>query len=181
MENVSQPPTTPRDYALLNIVWAAALTALLRATARDAGRDAPSPGELPVLGVATFAITKALSKEKVGVWARAPLVERGEDGERHPRGRGLRYVLGELVTCSRCLGTWGSLGLVGLRVARPREGRIVASVLATSGLNDVMQAGFSAICAKTNQTESSAQAAASTAARVSATAPAGNGAAAPPR
>ena len=179
MENVSQTPTTPRDYALLNVVWAAALTALLRATARDGGRDAPSPGELPVLGVATFAITKALSKEKVGVWARAPLVERGEDGERRPRGRGVRYVLGELVTCSRCLGTWGSLGLVGLRVARPREGRIVASVLATSGLNDVMQAGFSAICAKTNQTESSAQAAASTAARASATA--GNGAAAPPR
>jgi hypothetical protein len=163
MENLSQTPTSPRDYGLLNIVWAGALTALLRATARNGARDAPPPGELPVLGVATFAITKALSKEKVGVWARAPLVERGADGERHPRGRGVHYVLGELVTCSRCLGTWGSLGLVGLRVARPREGRIVASVLATAGLNDIMQAGFSAICAKTNQTESSAQAGASTA------------------
>ena len=177
MENLSQTPASPRDYALLNIVWAGALTALLRATARDGGRHAPSPGELPVLGVATFAVTKALSKEKVGVWARAPLVERDEDGDRHPRGRGVRYVLGELVTCSRCLGTWGSLGLVGLRVARPREGRIVASVLATAGLNDLMQAGFSAICAKSNQTESSAQAAATTARRAAAP----NGSAAAPR
>lgn len=158
MESLSQTPTRARDYALLNIAWAGALTALLRTTARDGGRPAPSPGELPVLGAATFALTKALSKEKVGVWARAPVVERGEDGERHPRGHGLRYVLGELVTCSRCLGTWGSLGLVGLRVARPREGRIVASVLAAAAINDLMQAGFSAICAKSNATGSSAPA-----------------------
>jgi hypothetical protein len=177
MDNLSQTPTRPRDYALLNIVWAGALTVLLRATARGGAKDAPSPAELPVLGVATFAITKALSKEKVGVWARAPLVARGEDGERRPRGHGLRYVLGELVTCSRCLGTWGSLGLVGLRVARPREGRIVASVLATAGLNDLMQAGFSALCAKSDQTESSARVAASTAARATAA----NGVAAPRR
>lgn len=177
MENLSQTPTRARDYAVLNVAWAGALAALLRATARDGGRPAPSPGELPVLGAATFALTKALSKEKVGVWARAPVVERGEDGERHPRGRGLRYVLGELVTCSRCLGTWGSLGLVGLRVARPREGRIVASVLAAAAINDLMQAGFSAICAKSDETESSAQLAASKAGRAGAA----NGGATPAR
>ncbi|MEA2194214.1 MAG: hypothetical protein QOG42_648 [Solirubrobacteraceae bacterium] len=168
MESVSETPTRPHDYAAVNVAWSAILSALLRATAR-AGNEAPTPGELPVLGLATFAVTKALAKEKVGVWARDPLVEEdGGDGDRHPRGRGLRYVLGELVTCPRCLGTWGSLGLVGLRVARPREGRIVAAVLATAAINDVLQSGFTLLCAKANATQSGAQVAESQARRIQA-------------
>jgi hypothetical protein len=156
MEPVSQTPTSPHDYAAVNVVWSGILAALLRAAARG-GNDAPSPAELPVLGLATFAVTKALAKEKVGVWAREPLVdEDDDDGDRRPRGRGLRYVLGELVTCPRCLGTWGSLGLVGLRVARPREGRIVAAVLATAALNDVTHSGFTLLCAKANATQAGA-------------------------
>ena len=58
-----------------------------------------------------------------------------------PKGRGLRYVAGELLTCTRCLGTWSALGLVGLRVARPREARLVAGVLATSAVNDFLADG----------------------------------------
>ena len=155
MDPLPDKPATPRDYAKLNVAWSGLIAALLAATARDR-RDAPPLVELPVLGLATFALSKALSKEKVGVWARAPLVEPTDDGDRQPRGSGVRYVLGELVTCSRCLGAWGSLGLVGLRVARPREGRIVASVLAVAATNDFLQSGFSILCAKANATESPA-------------------------
>jgi len=165
MESVSETPTRPHDYAAVNVVWAGLLTALLRAT-RDGGKDGPSPSELPVLGLATFAVTKALAKEKVGVWAREPLVEDDGAEKRQPRGRGLRYVLGELVTCPRCLGTWGSLGLVGLRVARPREGRIVAGVLATAAINDLLQSGFTLLCAKANATQSGAQVVESQARRI---------------
>lgn len=168
MDNVSQTPTEPHDYAAVNVAWAGLLTALLRATARD-DRTGPGPAELPVYGLATFALTKALAKEKVGVWAREPLVEEDSaDGDRRPRGRGLRYVLGELVTCPRCLGTWGSLGLVGLRVVRPREGRIVAGVLATAAINDILQSGFTLLCAKANATQSGAQVAEHQAHRVQA-------------
>ncbi|MDQ3723203.1 MAG: DUF1360 domain-containing protein [Actinomycetota bacterium] len=149
MDNLAQTPTDAEHYATVNLVWAGLLTALLGATSHDA-KQAPSPGELPVLGLATFALTKALAKEKVGVWAREPLVEDGTNGDRHPRGRGVRYVLGELVTCPRCLGTWGSLGLVGLRVARPRAGRIVAGVLATAAINDILQSSFTLVCKKAN-------------------------------
>jgi hypothetical protein len=63
----------------------------------------------------------------------------------------MRRALGELVTCSRCLGTWSSLGLVGLRVMRPREGRVVSTVLAGAAVNDFLQAGFSALCAEANR------------------------------
>jgi hypothetical protein len=116
---------------------------LLRVT----DNEAPPGRELPVIGLASFAMAKALSKEKIGSWVREPLV----DEDRQPKGRGLRHTLGELVTCSRCVGTWSSLGLVGLRVARPREGRIVTGILAASALNDFLQTGFSAACAKANR------------------------------
>jgi hypothetical protein len=109
--------------------------------------DAPPTSELPVYGMAAFALSKALAKEKVGSWARAPVVD---ESAGRPKGSRLRYAAGELITCTRCLGTWSALGLVGLRVARPREGRIVASVLATAGVNDWLQAAFSATTSKAN-------------------------------
>ena len=156
MDNLAQKPVDAHDYAAVNVAWAGLLSALLGATARS-GKPGPSATELPVLGLATFTLTKAVAKEKVGVWAREPLVEPGDDGDRRPRGRGLRYVLGELVTCPRCLGTWSSLGLVGLQVVRPREGRIVARILATAAINDVLQTTFTLLCAKANATQSGAQ------------------------
>jgi len=167
MDDLSHKPAEAHDYAAVNVLWAGMVTALLGATARG---DKPGPpgAELPVFGLATFTLTKALAKERVGVWAREPLVEDGADGDRRPRGRGLRYVLGELVTCPRCLGTWGSLGLIGLRVARPREGRIVAGILATSAINDILQSAFTLLCATANATQSGAQAAESQARRIQA-------------
>jgi len=146
LQGSAKAPTQARDYAALNLAWGGAVAGLLR------GSDgaAPPPGELPVLGLAAFSLSKALTKEKIGAWVREPVVHQPPDGERRPRGRGLRYALGELLTCSRCLGTWSSLGLVGLRIARPREGQIVASVLAAAALNDFLQSGFTALCAEAN-------------------------------
>jgi hypothetical protein len=40
------------------------------------------------------------------------------------------------------VGAWSALGVVGLRLASPRAGRVVATVLATSAVNDFLQAGF---------------------------------------
>ncbi len=170
MAELSHKPVEASDYAAVNVVWLGAVSAVLAATAR-AGKPAPPGAELPVFGLATFTLTKALAKEKVGAWAREPLVAPGDDGERHPRGRGLRYVLGELVTCPRCLGTWSSLGLVGLRVARPREGRIVAGILATAAINDILQSAFTLLCAKANATQSGAHVAESQAGRIQAVEP----------
>ena len=143
MDPVTETPTEPVDYAAINAVWGALATGMLLAT-RD---DAPPARELPVFGLATFALTKALAKEKVGTWVRDPLVD---EQSNQPKGRRLRYAAGELLTCTRCLGTWSSLGLIALRVARPREGRILASVLATAGMNDWLQSGFTLLCSRAN-------------------------------
>ena len=142
-EPIDETPTTPLDYAAINATWAAMLAGVLLGTRSDA----PPAAELPVLGLAAFSLSKALAKEKVGTWARVPVVD---EAEGKPKGSRLQYAIGELITCTRCLGTWSALGLVGLRVARPREGRIVASVLATAGLNDWLQAAFSTVTSKAN-------------------------------
>ena len=113
-------PTQPRDYGAVDAVWSALVGGLL-AAARARSREAPPAAELPVLGLATFALTKALSKEKVGSWVRSAVVEREPDGEQ-PKGSGLRFVAGELLTCPRCLGAWTSVAIVGLRVISHARG-----------------------------------------------------------
>jgi hypothetical protein len=99
--------------------------------------------------VATFALSKLVAKEKVDRWVREPFVEERAGG-RDPRGEGLRYAVGELITCTRCVGVWSALGLTALRVTRPREARVVNAVLGASAINDVAQAGFTWLCRKAN-------------------------------
>ena len=49
-----------------------------------------------------------------------------DEARRKPKGRRLRYAVGELMTCTRCMGAWSALGLVALRVHSPPAGRTVA-------------------------------------------------------
>ena len=148
-------PTSPFDYAALSAGWGALMGALLIA-ARDKGDEPLHAAEVLPIGLATFAIAKLVAKEKVDAWVREPFVEERPDGERAPRGRGLRYAVGELLTCTRCVGTWSALGLVALRVTRPREARVVTAVLGASAVSDVAQAGFSWVCAKSNAAQAGA-------------------------
>jgi hypothetical protein len=149
------PPARPIDYAALSAGWGAALGTVLIA-ARDKGEEPVRAAEILPLGLATFALSKLVAKEKVDKWVREPFVEERADGDRVPRGSGLRYAVGELLTCTRCVGTWSALGLVALRVTRPREARVVTAVLGASALNDWTHAGFNWMCAKSNAAQSGA-------------------------
>jgi hypothetical protein len=158
-------PARPVDYAALSAGWGAALGTVLVA-ARDKGEEPVRPAELIPLGVATFALSKLVSKERVDRWVREPFVEERPDGERRPKGRGLRYAVGELLTCTRCVGTWSALGLVALRVTHPREARVVNAVLGASAINDWTQAGFNWVCARSNAAQAGASEAEVSAKRV---------------
>jgi Protein of unknown function (DUF1360) len=139
----------PEDYATLNAVYAALLAAVVIATRDRASEDPVRASELLPLGAATFAVSKVVAREKIGTWVREPFVDDASHGGQ-PRGRRFERALGELVTCSRCVGAWSALGVVGLRVASPPAGKLVASVLATSAVNDWMQAGFAWLRARAN-------------------------------
>jgi hypothetical protein len=154
MKPVEETPTRPVDYAALSAGYGALLGALvLGARERGGLDDALAPDELPALALATFALSKLIAKEKVETWVREPFVEETPQGRR-PKGTGLRYAVGELLSCTRCVGAWSSLGLVALRVSRPREARVVTAVLATSALNDFLQTGFTWACTRANAGQS---------------------------
>ena len=147
-ERGRQGDPLPRDYGAINAVYASMLAGVLIA-AHKRGRevDRITGPELLPLGAATFSLAKVIARERIGAWVREPFVDEPIH-HRQPRGGRLRRAVGELVTCTRCVGAWSALGLVGLRVTSPEAGRTVTAVLATSAVNDFLQAGFRALCAR---------------------------------
>ena len=137
MKPVDQTPTEAADYAALSALYGSLLAALAY-SAR--GREPIPRAELVPLSAATFALSKLIVHEKVETWLRQPFVEERPDGKR-PRGRRLRYAVGELLNCTRCMGAWSALGLVALRLHSPAAGRTATTVLAVSAGNDVLQSG----------------------------------------
>ena len=115
--------------------------------------------DLVVLGAATFKAARTISRDEVASFIREPFVE----GEAHSGGEepietgDLRQAIGELVTCSRCIGTWVAAGLGATQVLTPRFGRLLTWTLAAGGLNDWLQAGFSALTHKSNELEQRAE------------------------
>src|ERR687886_2434203 len=135
----------PVDYAAINAVYAALAAGLLYGTRERAAEDPIAVRELVPLSAATFALAKVIAREKVGTWVREPFVDQVGQAPK-PTGRRLRRAVGELVTCTRCVGAWSALGVVGLRVASPAAGRTFANVMAASAANDFLQAGFRWLC-----------------------------------
>jgi hypothetical protein len=147
-------PVEPVDYATLNAVYGVLFAGVLvGAHMRKESDEQIAVRELVPLGAATFALSKVVAKEKIGTWMREPFVEQDGAEPKGPRGGRLRRAVGELVTCTRCVGAWSALGVVGLRVIDPKSGRIVANVLAASAANDWMQAGFKLLTEQVNQTQ----------------------------
>ena len=158
----STPPSAsgPADYAALEAVFAAGLAGLIALTRRreSDGTLAIPRDELPLLALATFVLADVLAKEKISTWIREPFVEEGEDHKPiRPEGHGMRAAIGELMTCTRCVGTWSALGLVALRTASPAAGRATMRVLALAGTNDLMQSGFRLLAEKTNRAAAEAE------------------------
>jgi hypothetical protein len=145
-------PVEPTDYAALNAVYGTLLVAVLAGTRARAREEPIEQRELIPIAMATFALAKVIAREKIGTWMREPFVE-VENGERRPRGTRLRRAVGELVTCTRCVGAWSALAVVGLRAADPPTGKTVTTVLAASAANDWLQAGFKWLTTETNLVE----------------------------
>jgi hypothetical protein len=125
--------------------------------AKALGRDPQEhrPIDLVMLGLATFKAARTVSRDQVTSFIREPFVEEeAHDGGEEPVQTGdLRQAIGELVTCSRCVGTWVAAGLTTTQVVAPRFGRLLTWTLAAAGTNDFLQAGFAALTSKSNELE----------------------------
>jgi hypothetical protein len=120
--------------------------------AKRSGRELPErvgPGDVVLIGVASYKLSRLISKKKVTSFVRAPFTElEGKGGpaelEERPRGSGLQRAIGELLTCPYCLGLWASGGFhVGLLFA-PRATRFSGSVLAAMTISDFLQLAYKA-------------------------------------
>jgi hypothetical protein len=124
--------------------------------ARLLGRDprGESALDLAVLSAATFKTARTISSDEVTSFLRNPFVE-GEAGtgdDEEPKETGdIQQAIGELVTCSRCIGTWAAAGLATMQILAPRFGRLLTWSLAAAGANDFLQTGFAALTSKANE------------------------------
>ncbi len=102
------------------------------------------PMDLVLLGLSTYRAGRVIAFDQVTEPLRAPLVESSGEGTK-PKGSGVRAALGELVSCSTCIGTWIAAGLVyGLRVA-PTPTRAFLAFMSASGIAEVLDYAVQAL------------------------------------
>src|SRR5215210_1199537 len=143
------------SYAAITAAFAGGLAAA-GALSRLLGRDpqCQTTLDLVVLSAATFKAAHTLTHDEVTSFLRQPFV-RGDahEGGEEPVEGGMEQAIGELVTCTRCVGTWAAAGLAWTQVLAPRFGRLLTWTLGAAAVNDFLQAGFEALAAKANELE----------------------------
>ena len=150
-EDTQQPPYA--SYAAIVATFLGGLTAVA-ALARALGRE---PRELTTLDLvtlsaATFKTSRTISRDKISSFLREPFVEgTAYAGDEQPAGEGVQRAIGELVTCTRCVGTWVAAGLGATQVVAPRFGRLLTWSLAAAAANDFLQTGFVALNRKSEE------------------------------
>jgi hypothetical protein len=151
MAAVKNPPY--QAYASILGVYVGGLgIAGLAARAFDRNPACQSALDLVVLSAASFKAARTLAHDEVTSFLRDPFVrgDAHEGGEDPVETGDYRQALGELVTCSRCGGTWAAAALASTQILAPRFGRLLTWSLAAAGINDWLQAGFAALTNKAN-------------------------------
>jgi hypothetical protein len=155
--SASRDRTPYTAYGTILVGFAGALAATAAAE-RSLGREnrAPTTLDYVLLCGSSFKAARVLSRERVGSVLRQPFVEPTDAApaetanavEERPAGDGLRRAVGELVTCTRCAGTWAAAVLLASQALAPRFGRLLTWALAAGAANDFLQAGFAAVRAR---------------------------------
>ena len=100
--------------------------------------------DVALLGVATYRISRLLTRESIASPLRARYtryVDKAGPGEiqEEPRGSGRAHALGELVTCPFCMAQWVATGLVFAYLWHPRLTRWGAATMAAVAASNLLQ------------------------------------------
>jgi len=149
----SSPPY--EAYAVIMGVFVGGLgVAGLAARVFDRNPACQSALDFAVLSAASFKAARTLARDEVTSFLRDPFVRghahTGENEEPVQSGD-WEQAIGELVTCSRCAGTWVAAGFATTQILAPRFGRLLTWSFAAAGINDFLQAGFSALRHKADE------------------------------
>ena len=108
------------------------------------------PFDLLLLGLSCFRIGRLIAFEGVGAPLREPFTETRVDSSGAGQtvvaaGHGPRRVIGELLSCPICLGTWVAAALVyGLHLL-PRPTRVLLAIMGTTGAAELCYSATEAL------------------------------------
>ena len=142
---VRERPLGP--YAILAAGYAAFTVTGAVSGVRRRGLAQPSLADGALLAVATFKLSRLVTKAKVTSFARAPFARFVEEGDgpevnEAPRGSGLRRAIGELITCPFCFTQWSATLLAVSWLHAPRATRAAAGLLTVVAAADVMHVAW---------------------------------------
>src|SRR6476659_1972575 len=149
---VAKSPPYEAYAAIVGVFVGGLGIAGLAARAFDRNPACQSALDLVVLSAASFKAARTLAHDEVTSFLREPFVQgEAHEGDEHPLETGdYRQAIGELVTCSRCVGTWTAAALATSQILAPRFGRLLTWSLAAAGVNDWLQAGFTVLTKTAN-------------------------------
>lgn len=121
---------------------------------RRSGRELPKrvpPGDILLMSIATYKVSRLISKDKITGFVRAPFTrykgesERPSEVSEEPRGQGFQRAVGELLVCPYCLAQWVGTGFVSLYLFSPRLARLMASLFSIVSGSDMLQQAWVAV------------------------------------
>lgn len=124
------------------------------ATVRRQGLDLPTRipiGDVALLTVATFRLSRRIAKDPVTSPLRAPFTTfegpsgHAEIAEEVREHGGVKHAVGELLTCPFCLAQWVATGLVFGYATAPRATRLAALTMTMVAGSDVLQFVYDSI------------------------------------
>jgi hypothetical protein len=137
-------------YATMMTLFIGSFSAMTVAARRAGVLPARIPlRDILLLGVATHKLTRIVTRERIAIPLRVPFTRYdGTDGaglvKEQPRGPGLRYAVGSLLTCQFCAGPWVASALTGSLVFAPRATRLAGSVFAIVAISDFLHQAYAA-------------------------------------
>ena len=109
------------------------------------------PGDLVLLSIGTYKLSRLIAKDRILAFMRAPFTRLEGESDRpgevseQPRGQGLRHAVGELLVCPYCLGQWVGTGLLATYLREPRLARTIAAAFTIVAGSDLLQETWVAV------------------------------------
>jgi hypothetical protein len=113
--------------------------------------DRFSPGDLLLLSIGTYKLSRLIAKDRIMGFMRAPFTRLEGESDRPgevseaPHGEGLRHAIGELLVCPYCLGQWVGTGLLATYLREPRVARTIAALFTIVAGSDLLQETWVAV------------------------------------
>ena len=113
-------------------------------------------GDIMLLGVATYQLSRTISRDRVRAFLDEPFAKQGESagrGEVQAEGEGLRRAVGELLICPFCMTQWVGAAFLLSLCAAPRTTRFAASLFALRTVAEVANVAHEAAVAAVDRRE----------------------------